>query len=240
MKKTKIIGMCLVALILIGLIIYASVLQFEDSHLRVEGIRVRATNGLIVDGCLEESATVAYCEKNIEVNGENQKLVFQMKDFKENGYPNTIVASINGHEFYKAENLELETNGSIDYKIFLNFYVMGDKYIIFTLTDGTNGRATTLYGIDMEGNIILKEYDIDDEDMVIKDYTDFITYEDNVIQIYATRVVQDINYKEENVCNAKSSEIVEAYYTFTYKDDEFIKKQTQTITAEQFIENKGI
>lgn len=240
MKKTHIAGIVLVVIIFIGLIIFASTKQFKDSHLRIEGIRVRVGEGaLLVDGCEKESQNVAYCEKKIKVNNQEAKLTFEFKNFKENGFPNTVVASINGHEFYKKDGLKIEEKGSVDYKIFLNFNVMGD-YILFTLTDGTNGRSTTLYGIDTLGNIVLEEYEIDKDEMLIKDYTEFITYKDNTIEIYATRVVEDINYKKENVCNAPKKDIVEAYYTYTLKNGKFTKKQTKTITAEKFIENKGI
>lgn len=241
MKKVKIVGIALASILLIGLIIYASTHKFEDSHLRIEGIRVRVgENALLVDGCEEDSKNVAYCKKIIQVNGEDQELVFKFKNFKENGYPETVVAMINNHEFYRRDGLNIEEKGSIDYSIFLNFYVMDDKYIMFTFTDGTKGRTTTLYGIDMEGNIVLKEYNIDTDEMLIKDYTDFITYEDNKITIYATRVVEDINYHDESICNAKDKEVVEAYYTYTYKNGKFTKKQTKTITAAEFIKNKGI
>ena len=94
---------------------------------------------------------------------------------------------------------------------------------------GTMGRTTTLYAVDIDGNIILKEKEIDQDDMLIKDYTDFITYEDNTITIYATRVVEDVNYHSESICNAPSNDIVEAYYTYTYQDGKFVKKQTQKI-----------
>lgn len=240
MKKTHIAGIAILIIIFIGLIIFASTKQFKDSHLRIEGIRVRVGEGaLLVDGCEKESQNVAYCEKKIKVNEKEAKLIFEFKNFKENGYPNTVVATINGHEFYKKDGLKIEENGSVDYKIFLNFNVM-DDYILFTLTDGTNGRSTTLYGIDVEGNIVLEEYEIDKDEMLIKDYTEFITYKNNTIEIYATRVVEDINYKKENVCYAPKKDIVEAYYTYTLKNGKFTKKQTKTITAEKFIENKGI
>jgi len=241
MRKIKIALLAIVGIVLIGLIIFASTREFEDSHLRIEGIRVRVGEyALLVDGCNKDTQNVAFCEKTMKVGGKDQKLVFKFKNFKENGYPDTIVASINGHEFYKAIGLNIEEKGSIDYSIFLNFHVMNDEIIIFTFTDGTNGRTTTLYGIDIEGNIVLEEYEIDEDEMLIKDYTDFIEYKDNTIKIYATRVVEDINYKEENICNAKANEIVEAYYTYTYKNGEFNKKQTETITAAEFIEKKEI
>ena len=243
MKKIKIIGIVIVSLLLVSLIIFASTRKFEDSHLRIEGIRVKVgENAILVDGCDEATKNVAYCEKTIKVGEEEQKLVFKFKNFKENGFPNTIVATINGHEFYKRDNLMLEEKGSIDYSIFLNFYVLADKYIMYTFTDGTNGRSTTLYAIDLEGNIVLEEYEIDKEEMLIKDYTDFIKYDGNKIEIYATRVVEDINYKEKSICYAKDNEVVEAYYTYTYdvKKDKFTKKQTKTITAAEFIKEKGI
>ena len=148
-------------------------------------------------------------------------------------------ASINGHEFYQEDGLNIEENGSLDYKIFLNFHVL-DDLVVFTFTDGTIGRSTTLYAVDTDGNIILKEKEIDEDDMLIKDYADFITYEDNTITIYATRVVEDVNYHGESICNAPSSDIVEAYYTYTYQDGKFVKKQTQKIDALKFIDNKGI
>ena len=175
----------------------------------------------------------------MEVNGEDQTLEFEFLNFRENGYPDTVLATINGHEFYQEDGLNIEENGSIDYKIFLNFYVI-DDIIVFTFTDGTAGRTTTLYGIDMEGNIVLEETEIDEDDMLIKDYTDFIQYDENVITIYATRVIEDVNYKGSSVCNAPHDDIVEAYYTYTYQDKEFVKEQTDTIDADEFIEKKGI
>ena len=237
MNKVKVIGTILVVLIFVGLVIFASTKKFEDSHLRVDGIRVKVANALIVDGCDEQ--TEIYCKKNIVVNGKNHILEFEFLDFRENGYPNTISATIDNKEFYHEEGLKIEEVGSVDYKVFLNFNVFGD-YITFTYTAGTNGRTTTLYAIDTEGNIVLEEYEIDKDNMLIKDYTEFLTYEDNKINIYATRVIEDINYQGENICLAPKNDIVEAHYTYTYKDGKFKKKQTSTTTAEQFIEEKEI
>ena len=240
MKKKKIIGIIIIAVILVGLIIFASTMKLSDSHLRVEGVRVRVIDGaLLVDGCVEDTRNAAYCEKIINVNGEEQHLEFKFLNFKDNGYPDAVKATINGHEFYYEEGLKIEENGSYDYRDFLNFYVI-DDIIVFTLTKGTGGRTTTLYAIDLEGNIILEETVIDEDDMLIKDYTDFIEFDDNVITIYATRVVEDVNYHGESVCNAPSKDIVEGYYTYTYEDGEFEKDLVDKINIDEFIENRGI
>ena len=238
MKIRKGIGIIIVLVILIGLIIFISTKEFSDSHLRAEGKRIRVNEGaLVVDGCDEASAI--YCKKTLNVAGDAAVLEFSFYNFKDNGYPESVKASINGHEFYQEDGLNIEENGSLDYKIFLNFHVL-DDLVVFTFTDGTMGRSTTLYAVDIDGNIILKEKEIDQDDMLIKDYTDFITYEDNTITIYATRVVEDVNYHGESICNAPSNDIVEAYYTYTYQDGKFVKKQTQKIDALKFIDNKGI
>lgn len=238
MKIRKGIGIIIVLVILIGLIIFISTKEFSDSHLRAEGKRIRVNEGaLVVDGCDEASAI--YCKKTLNVAGDAAVLEFSFYNFKDNGYPESVKASINGHEFYQEDGLNIEENGSLDYKIFLNFHVL-DDLVVFTFTDGTMGRTTTFYAVDIDGNIILKEKEIDEDDMLIKDYTDFITYEDNTITIYATRVVEDVNYHGESICNAPSNDIVEAYYTYTYQDGKFVKKQTQKIDALKFIDNKGI
>ena len=238
MKIRKGIGIIITLIILIGLIIFISTKEFSDSHLRAEGKRIRVNEGaLVVDGCDEASAI--YCKKTLNVAGKEAVLEFSFYNFKDNGYPESVKASINGHEFYQEDGLNIEENGSLDYKIFLNFHVLNDL-VVFTFTDGTMGRSTTLYAVDIDGNIILKEKEIDQDDMLIKDYTDFITYEDNTITIYATRVVEDVNYHGESICNAPSNDIVEAYYTYTYQDGKFVKKQTQKIDALKFIDNKGI
>jgi len=240
MKKGKNIILIGAIVLLIGLIIFASVKNLDDGNLRVEGIRVRINEGaLSVEGCNEKTENAAYCEKALTVNDKKAKLVFEYKNFKENGYPSTVVASINGHEFFKKNDLNIEIKGSQEYTIFRNFKVM-DDYVVFTYTDGSNGRTTTLYAIDLDGNIVLQEKEIDKENMALKDYTTFISYEDNVITVYATRMVQDIVYKDENICKANSKDIVEAYYTYTLKDNKFAKKQTKTITAAEFIKEKKI
>ncbi len=238
MKKAKIISLIGVILVIIILIVFASTHKFKDSHLRVEGIRVKVSNALVVDGCTKQND--AYCLKNINVAGQKQKLEFNFLNFRPNGFPNSISAKINDKEFYHEDGLKIEENGSLDYKIFLNFKVIANKYIAFTFTNGTSGRTTTLYVIDLKGNIILKETKIDDDDMLIKDYTDFITYKDNTITLYATRVIEDVNYHGESICNAKGKDIVEAYYTYTLKNDKFIKKQTKTITVDDFIKSDTI
>lgn len=241
MKKLKLIGLIVAIVVLVGLIIFASVHKNSDSHLRVDGIRIWVNEGaLLVDGCDESDAI--HCKKTIKVAGKAQTLEFNFQDFKENGYPNSISAKINGQEFYYSDGLDIENNGSYDYKIFLNFEVIADKYIAFTFTDGTAGRTTTLYIIDTEGNIKLQLVDLDEDDMLIKDYTNFIEYDDNVITLYGTRVIEDINYEGQSICYAPDDDIVEAYYTITYNEakDTFTKKLKETITAEKFIEDKGI
>lgn len=238
MNKKKWIGIIIVLVILIGLIVFASTREFSDSHLRAEGKRIWVNEGaLVVDGCDEENAI--YCKKTLNVASEDAVLEFEFYNFKDNGYPNSVRAMINGHEFYQEDGLNIEENGSMDYKIFLNFHVL-DDLVVFTFTDGTAGRTTTLYAIDTDGNIVLEEKQIDEDDMLIKDYTDFITYEDNVITIYATRVVEDVNYHGESICNAKEGDIVEAYYTYTYQDGKFKKKIASEIDVDEFIDNKGI
>lgn len=53
--KKKVVGVLIVIVILVGLIIFASIYKFEDSHLRAEGVRVRVNEGaLVVSGCEEE------------------------------------------------------------------------------------------------------------------------------------------------------------------------------------------
>lgn len=238
MKKKKIIGLVILIVILVGLLIFASMYKLEDSHLRSEGVRVRVNEGaLVVSDCDEQNAI--YCKKTLQVNGEDQVLEFRFLNFKENGYPNSVKATINGHEFYYEDGLNIEENGSYDYKIFLNFHVI-DDVIVFTFTDGTKGRTTTLYAIDTKGNVVFEEYNVDDDDMLIKDYTDFITFDDNTIKIYATRVVEDVNYHDESICNAPAGDIVEGYYTYTYKNGKFTKKMVDKIDVDEFIENRGI
>lgn len=238
MNKKKWIGIIIVLIVLVGLIAFASTKEFSDSHLRAEGKRIWVNEGaLVVDGCDEASAI--YCKKTLNVARKEAVLEFLFYNFKDNGYPESVRAMINGHEFYQEDGLNIEENGSLDYKIFLNFHVL-DDLVVFTFTDGTAGRTTTLYAVDTEGNIVLEEKEIDQDDMLIKDYTDFITYEDNTITIYATRVVEDVNYHGESICNAPSNDIVEAYYTYTYQDGKFVKKQTRKIDALKFIDNKGI
>jgi len=240
MKNGKKAAIVLSIVILLGLIIFVSTKTLDDGHLRVDGIRVKVpSNTLLVEDCNSDTKNAVYCEKNIEVNGKDNKLVFEYKNFKESGYPETLVATINGQEFFKKENLNLEIMGSSEYSMFHNFKVMED-YIVFTYTNGTNGRTTTLYAIDLEGNTILEEKEIDQDDMLLKDYTTFISYEDNVITVYASKMVQDIAYQDKHICSANSKDIVEAYYTYTLKHGKFTKKQTKTITAKEFIEEKNI
>lgn len=241
MKKSKIIGIIVISVVVIGLIVFASTYKFSDSHLRSEGVRVRVGMGaMYVDGCEEDSVNAIYCKKIINVSGEDQILEFEFLNFRENGYPDAIRATINGKEFYFEEGLNIEENGSIDYRTFLNFYVMNDEVIVYTLTRGTNGLTTTLYAIDLEGNTVLADYNIDEDNMLIRDYSDFITFEDNTMTIHATRVENDVNYEGESVCNADDDAIVEGYYTYTYHDHEFRKEQTRVITAKEFIDDKGI
>ena len=238
MNKKKIISIIVVRHVLIGLIVFDSIYNLSDSHLRAEGVRVRVGEGaLLVSECDEGNAI--YCKKTLEVNKEEQELYFEFLNFKENGYPDAVRATINGKEFYYEDGLNIEENGSIDYKIFLNFHVI-DDIIVFTFTDGTNSGSTTLYAMDTDGNYVLEEYEIDDDNMIIKDYTEFITYEDNTITIYATRVEGDVNYHGESICNAPHDAIVEGYYTYTYEDGEFTKEMVDEIDTDEFIENREI
>ncbi|MCI9281474.1 MAG: hypothetical protein HFI49_04400, partial [Bacilli bacterium] len=99
MKK---VGSIICIAILIGLIIFVSTKTLDDGHLRIEGIRVRVPSGtLLVEECVKETENVAYCEKNFDVNDKEVKIEFKYQDFKESGYPTTLVATINGHEFFK-------------------------------------------------------------------------------------------------------------------------------------------
>ncbi len=239
MKILKIFGVGLVFLLALGLIIFASVHEYSDSHLRIEGVRVKLyENALMVNDC--NFINLAKCEKIINVGGKDQRLVFEYKNFKPNGYPLSASATINGKEFYREDGLDIEDKGYVDHKIFLNFEVIDDKYIAFTLTKGQVGRTTTLYVIDTNGEVILEESEIDKDNMLIKDTEEFITYKDNSIEIYASRMTDSINYNGKSICDADKKEIVEAYYTYTLKDDKFSKKQTKAITAKEYIKDKEI
>ncbi len=237
MKKIKIISFIVVVLLLGSLIIYASTHHYEDSHLRLEGKRVRVPeNSFLVDNCSNTNAV--YCEKIIEVNGEKEKLTFEFKDIKDNGYPKTFVAKINGKEFYKKSNLNIEEDMYIDFQSFLNFKVMGD-YILFTVSDGEVGLSTILYAIDKDGNVILKEKDFPD-DMKIKDSAEFITYSDNTVTLYTTKLTNDYTYDGKDICEADAKEIIEAYYTYTLKNGKFTRNKAKEITVKEHISNKDI
>lgn len=239
MNKKTVGGIAIAIIILIGLFVFAGTHKYEDSLLRKEGVRVKINEyALMVDTC-DEGSDLATCTKTVEVNGEKQKLVFEYIDFNKEGYPSTLVASINGKEFLRTTNIDLASPMTQDYQFFLNFYVI-DDLIIFTYTDGADGLHTTLYAIDKDGNIILKDYNIDKNDMIIKDYVEFLTKENNEITIYATRIKEDSTYKNANICEAKSKDIVEAYYTYTFKGNSYTKKQTKKITAADYIKDNKI
>lgn len=240
MKKLKIGGIVLVVLLLSGLLIFASTHKYSDSHLRKEGVRVRSDEySLMVDDCDENSDYVT-CHKTIKVGEKEEQLIFELKDFNKEGYPKTAVGAINGHEFLKKSNLDFPTNGSANYQAFLNFNVIDNKYIAFTYSDGANGLSTTLYVIDTNGNIILQEKELDEDGMLIKDYTEFIKYDVNNIEVYATRLKDNLYYHDANICKAPDNAIIEAYYTYTYKDGKFTKKQTKAISAKDYIKDNGV
>ena len=242
MKKKSIIIYCLLGIVFISLIIFASTRSFNDSHLRKEGKRIRmTTDTLIVEDPVEETKNFVYNEKNIEVGDKEAKLIFELLNVNDKGYPTTVTATINGHEFYRENNLDIENKPEEAYKIFLHFHEIGKEYIAFTFTSGLSSMATTLYVIDLDGNIILKEKEIDKNGMIIKDYGDFITYKDNTsFTIYASRLDENLNYQNEYICKANSKDIVEAYYTYTYKNSKITKKQTKTITASNYIKDNSI
>lgn len=239
MKKGKIISLVVLVILLVGVIIFAATRDYEDSHLKLEGIRVRVPEKTIIVDTPDEGENAVFVKKTLDVNGNSAVFEFKYKDMLESGYPKTLVASINNKEFLEVKNLDLEKNMTLDYQIFLNFKVIGD-YIAFSYTDGTKGRTTTLYVVDLEGNIILEENEIDKDNMKIKDYTEFLTYEKDSIIIYATKLDNDVYYKDESVCKAKSSDIVEAHYTYTLKNGKFAKKQTSKITAKDYIKKNNI
>ena len=126
---------------------------------------------------------------------------------------------------------------------------MAVKNVSFTVNEGEvlaiigssgSGKSTVLRCMNQLEKIDGGNIKIDEDEMLIKDYTDFIEYDDNAITIYATRVVEDVNYHGESVCNAPHEDIVEAYYTYTYQDGEFEKDIKEEINSDEFIENRGI
>ena len=65
----KIIGIVLVLGILIGLIVFACLYDYEDSHLKKDGYRVRLEGkAVIVNDC--DYKDITYCEKKININNE--------------------------------------------------------------------------------------------------------------------------------------------------------------------------
>ncbi len=241
MKKKNIIVLILTIGITLGLFAFASLYKYEDSHLRVNGIRVKVDDyALMVDDCSEKNA--AMCKKNIKIGDKNYELLFRFEDFKDNGYPNTLAATLNDKVFYKEEGLNIETNSSDEYTLFMNFFVLEEEVISFTITKGVNGGTTSLYAIDLNGQVILEEHEIDD-DMLIKDYdyeTEFLTFKDGKLIVNASRL-NGYNYMgDKYICDLKSSQVVEALYTYTYKNGKFTKKQSNSVSAAQFIKDKDI
>ncbi len=233
----KIIGIVLVLGILIGLIVFACLYDYEDSHLKKDGYRVRLEGkAVIVNDC--DYKDITYCEKKININNEEALMKFELVDFKEDGYPSKVRASINDHVFYE-DDLDIKNNGTKDYKVFLNFYVMNKELILFSLTNGSGNRTTSIYAIDIEGNIVLKVDELD-EDMLIKDYVEFIEYKDNTFTLYGSKLEKNININGESVCNTNKDDIVEAYYLFTYKNGLFNKKTIKQIKAQDFIKDNEI
>ena len=242
MKRNQIIACCIVGIIIVGLIIFASTRQFEDSHLRKEGKRIRMTSEiLIVDEAEEETKNFTYSERTVKVGDKEAKMVFELINVNEKGYPTTATASINGTEFYRKNDLDIENDMENAYKIFLNFHELGKEYVVFTLTDSINSMSTTLYIVDLNGNIILEEKIVDDDNMTIKDYGDFIKFDsDTSFTIYASRLTDDVYYHSEHICDANGKAIVEAYYTYTYKNGKITKKQIKTTTAATYIKENEI
>lgn len=237
-RKIEIGSVILCCLLIVGLLVFSGSKKYEDSHLRKEGKRVRVGEyALVVDDCDEKTSNVALCNKTISLNNEDVLLKFDLIDIKDSGFPSTLVATINGHEFLRRTNIDIEKNGNADFQVFKNFQVINDNIITFTYTDGTAGRTTTLYALDQDGNIILEDKMIDKEDMVIKDFNDFYSFKDGVITIRATRMNDNLEYKGESVCKAKDKDIVEADYTYTYQNNKFIKKQKNPMTAAEYRES---
>ncbi len=241
MNKKKIFWGIL-GVVLVGLIIFASTYKYKDSHFRKEGVRVRLDEyALEVDRECDQS-DIATCLINLDVNGEKEKLVFEYINFQDNGFPETLVATINGKEIFRKDNLDFTKNTYYDY--FSHVNVIGDK-VVFTYTDGSysDGRSTVLYAVNKDGEKVLEESIIGDNDMKIKDYSyydDFATVEDNVITLYTSRLNYSNYIGEDYICDVKSSDVVEAYYTYTYKDGEFVKKLDKKITAKEYIANNEI
>ena len=116
---------------------------------------------------------------------------------------------------------------------------MNDEVILFSLTNGSGTRTTSVYAIDTKGNILLKVDELDDN-MLIKDYVEFIEYNDNTFTLYASKLEQNININGESICLVNKKDVVEAYYLFTYKNGKFTKKVKEQITADKFIKNNDI
>lgn len=236
MKKGKIIGGIIVIVIFIALIVFACTYDYKDTHLRVDGVRVRIEEGTIIADC--DEADAAHCVEYVVVNDEQQKLEYTYQNFKENGYPESLSATINGKEFYHKDGLNIEENYSYDYQFFSDVTVMGD-YIVMTIRDGYNNRTTSLYVIDTLGNIILQEYEIDEDNMKIDDSgTDYITVTDNKIIVKASRLDGNNYYFDgKSVCYTPLKTVVKAEYTYTLKNGKYSKKQTAKTTAKAYRED---
>ncbi len=239
MSKKNLIIFIICGFIIIGLIIFASTREYQDSHLRIEGVRVKLPSGSLV---VEDSTcpNVASCTKDLTLNDTKLTLKFAFKNFKKNGYPETIVGTIGNKEFYREDDLTLDNEYSYDYENFSNFNVIADKYIAFTASNSINNLSTSLYVIDASGNVILKEYEIAD-DLYIKDsISDYITYNDNTITISVANI-KNYSYDENtNICNLDKNITAEATYTYTLENAEFKKKELSKTTFGEYIKDNNI
>ena len=233
-------GLVVIVIIVIGgLILYASTKKYEDSHLRAEGLRVKVPdNTIIFDDTTCKNAIL--CEKEVNLRGKKNVIAFEYHNFKDDGFPTTIIGTINGNEFYRRSDIDIEKNYNYDFTIVGNFNTLNDEVAVFTIKEGYDNRTTTLYAIDINGNVVLKKYDIDKDEMKIKDYSDYVTYKDNSVTVYASRIIDEIDYHGKSVCEADPKTIVESYYTYTYKDGSFTEKVTKKETAKEYIARRKI
>lgn len=172
-----------------------------------------------VDDCTKMASN--YCLKffNLRNNNYDYYLLFSYDTLTTDGYPNTNIISLNDKQIFRKKIVDAE---------FHNFNIIDNK-VIFTYNSVKEPNKISLFGVDLQGNVVL------DKTIINNNYKNLYIYDLTISPTKIKLKTRLPNTTKENVCKLNDNSIAEARYTINYNNSKFEEPTLDSqITVKEF------
>ncbi len=158
-----------------------------------------------IDDCTNINSEYCFKFFNLKNKDKDNFLFFSYDSLTTSGYPKTNIININNKQIFKKKLIDGE---------FRNFNIIDDK-IIFTYNNKKDKNKIYLYGVDLNGNIVLNKT------IVNQNYKNLYTYAIKISSQKLKLKTKITNLTKQYVCKIKNNDVIEARYDINYKNKQF-------------------